>query len=52
MKKLVLLFVIACGVTGTAYAQRPEWPAKPIKLVHGFVPGGIRKRGPLAVVAA
>jgi tripartite-type tricarboxylate transporter receptor subunit TctC len=40
MKKLVLLFAIACGLTGAAYAQRPEWPAKPIKLLVPFGAGG------------
>jgi len=40
MKKLALLFAIACGVTGAAYAQRPEWPAKPIKLLVPFGAGG------------
>jgi tripartite-type tricarboxylate transporter receptor subunit TctC len=40
MKKLILLFAIACGVTGAAYAQRPEWPAKPIKLLVPFGAGG------------
>ena len=40
MKKLALVFAIACGVTGTAFAQRPEWPAKPIKLLVPFGAGG------------
>jgi tripartite-type tricarboxylate transporter receptor subunit TctC len=40
MKKLALIFAIACGVTATAFAQRPEWPAKPIKLLVPFGAGG------------
>ena len=40
MKKLALLLAIACGVTGAAFAQRPEWPAKPIKLLVPFGAGG------------
>jgi tripartite-type tricarboxylate transporter receptor subunit TctC len=40
MKKLALLLAIACGVTGTAFAQRPEWPAKPIKLLVPYGAGG------------
>ena len=40
MRRLILLFVIACGVTGAAYAQRPEWPAKPIKMLVPFGAGG------------
>ena len=40
MKKLALLFVIACGVTGTAFAQRPEWPSKPIKMLVPYGAGG------------
>ena len=31
---------IACGLTGTAFAQRPEWPAKPIKMLVPFGAGG------------
>src|SRR5262245_46723649 len=40
MKKLALLFAIACGVTGAAYAQKPEWPAKPIKMLVPYGAGG------------
>ena len=40
MKKLALLLVIACGVTGTAFAQRPEWPSKPIKMLVPYGAGG------------
>jgi tripartite-type tricarboxylate transporter receptor subunit TctC len=40
MKKFVLLLAIACGITGTAFAQRPEWPAKPIKMLVPFGAGG------------
>ena len=40
MKKFALILAIACGVTGTAFAQRPEWPAKPIKFLVPFGPGG------------
>jgi tripartite-type tricarboxylate transporter receptor subunit TctC len=40
MKKFALLFAIACGITGTAFAQRPEWPAKPIKMLVPFGAGG------------
>ena len=40
MKRLILLLAIACGVTVGAYAQRPEWPAKPIKLLVPFGAGG------------
>jgi len=45
MKKLALIFAIAsfaivCAITGTALAQRPEWPAKPIKMVVPFGAGG------------
>lgn len=28
------------GLAGTALAQAPAWPAKPIRLVVGFAPGG------------
>jgi tripartite-type tricarboxylate transporter receptor subunit TctC len=31
---------ITCGITGTAFAQRPEWPAKPIKMLVPFGAGG------------
>jgi tripartite-type tricarboxylate transporter receptor subunit TctC len=40
MKKLALLLLIACGVTGTAFAQRAEWPAKPIKMLVPYGAGG------------
>ncbi|MBX9773227.1 MAG: tripartite tricarboxylate transporter substrate binding protein [Xanthobacteraceae bacterium] len=40
MKKLILLLSIGCGVAGAAYAQRPEWPAKPIRLIVPFGAGG------------
>jgi len=40
MNKLALLLAIVCGMTGTALAQRPEWPAKPIKLLVPFGAGG------------
>ncbi len=40
MKKLVLLLAIVCSVVGTAFAQRPEWPAKPIKLLVPYGAGG------------
>ena len=40
MKKLAVLFAIACGVTGAAYAQKPEWPAKQIKMLVPY--GGTR----------
>jgi tripartite-type tricarboxylate transporter receptor subunit TctC len=40
MKKLALIFAMACGVTATAFAQRPEWPAKPIKMLVPFGAGG------------
>ena len=40
MKKLALLLVIACGVMGTAFAQRPEWPSKPIKMLVPYGAGG------------
>ena len=40
MKKLVLLFAIACGVTGTAFAQKGEWPTKPIKMLVPYGAGG------------
>jgi tripartite-type tricarboxylate transporter receptor subunit TctC len=28
------------GTTGLVMAQAPEWPAKPIRLVVGYPPGG------------
>jgi tripartite-type tricarboxylate transporter receptor subunit TctC len=40
MRKLVLLLSVVCGVAGAAHAQRPEWPAKPIKLLVPFGAGG------------
>jgi len=40
MKKLVLLFAIACGVAGTAFAQKGEWPSKPIKMLVPYGAGG------------
>lgn len=45
MKKRALLvaaacLAMACGVIGSALAQRPEWPAKPIKLLVPFGAGG------------
>jgi tripartite-type tricarboxylate transporter receptor subunit TctC len=40
MKKLMLLLAIVCGTAGAANAQRPEWPAKPIKLLVPFGAGG------------
>ena len=40
MKKLALLFAVVCGITGTAFAQRPEWPAKPVKMLVPFGAGG------------
>jgi tripartite-type tricarboxylate transporter receptor subunit TctC len=40
MRKLVLLFVVTVMMTGTAFAQRAEWPAKPIKLLVPFGAGG------------
>ena len=40
MKRFILLLAIACGVTGAAYAQRLEWPAKPIKMLVPFGAGG------------
>ena len=40
MKKLMLLLQSPARVTGAAYAQRPEWPAKPIKLLVPFGAGG------------
>lgn len=32
--------VCTFGLAGTALAQAPAWPAKPIKIVVGFAPGG------------
>jgi tripartite-type tricarboxylate transporter receptor subunit TctC len=32
--------VCTFGLAGTALAQAPAWPAKPIRLVVGFAPGG------------
>jgi tripartite-type tricarboxylate transporter receptor subunit TctC len=40
MKRFVLLLAIAFGVAGTAFAQRPEWPAKPIKMLVPYGAGG------------
>jgi tripartite-type tricarboxylate transporter receptor subunit TctC len=40
MKRFALLFAIVSAVTGTAFAQRPEWPAKPVKLLVPFGAGG------------
>jgi tripartite-type tricarboxylate transporter receptor subunit TctC len=40
MKRLVLLAVMACGVVGVAFAQRPEWPNKPIKMIVPYGAGG------------
>ena len=40
MKKLVMLFAIACGVAGTAFAQKGEWPSKPIKMLVPYGAGG------------
>jgi tripartite-type tricarboxylate transporter receptor subunit TctC len=40
MKRFVLLLSVFCGVAGAAHAQRPEWPAKPIKLLVPFGAGG------------
>lgn len=40
MKKLALLVAMACGVTGTAFAQRPEWPSKPVKMLVPYGAGG------------
>ena len=35
---MLVVLLAACGVTGSAQAQ--AWPAKPIRLVIGFAPGG------------
>lgn len=40
MKRLALLIVLACGVVGAAFAQRPEWPSKPIKMIVPYGAGG------------
>jgi tripartite-type tricarboxylate transporter receptor subunit TctC len=37
---LALLALVPCIIAAPALAQTPAWPAKPIRLVHGFVPGG------------
>src|SRR4029453_6142013 len=36
----VIILFIFCGVVSVAYAQGPEWPAKPIKLIVPFGAGG------------
>jgi tripartite-type tricarboxylate transporter receptor subunit TctC len=36
----IVFFAVACAITGSALAQRPEWPAKPIKMVVPFGAGG------------
>lgn len=36
--KRFLVFVVTTVVTGFAFAQ--AYPSKPVKLIHGFVPGG------------
>lgn len=40
MKRLALLVVLACGVVGVAFAQRPEWPSKPVKMLVPYGAGG------------
>lgn len=36
---LALMGTLA-GLTAPAAAQAPAWPTKPVKIVHGFTPGG------------
>ncbi len=46
MKKMLALFAACCTACcalaslGTAFADTPQWPAKPIKLIAVFPPGG------------
>lgn len=40
MKRLALLVVLACGVVGVAFAQRPEWPSKPVRMLVPYGAGG------------
>lgn len=40
MKRCVLLLAVVFGLTGAALAQRPEWPAKPIKMLVPYGAGG------------
>src|SRR4051812_297977 len=36
----IVSFAVTCAITGTALAKRPEWPAKPIKMLVPFGAGG------------